>query len=26
VLRQACLDQRVQRLVAGAALRASKDD
>jgi 2-amino-4-hydroxy-6-hydroxymethyldihydropteridine diphosphokinase len=25
-LRQACLDQRVQRLGAGAALRASKDD
>ena len=26
VLRQACLDQRVQRLGDGAALRASKDD
>ena len=26
VLRQACLDQRVQRLGAGAALRASTDD
>ncbi|MEC9369779.1 MAG: 2-amino-4-hydroxy-6-hydroxymethyldihydropteridine diphosphokinase, partial [Pseudomonadota bacterium] len=26
VLRQACLDQRVQRLGDGAALKASKDD
>ena len=26
VLRQACLDQRVQRLGGGAALNTSKDD